>query len=72
MRTNHIHARKRACKAPLTPVRGSVSMHLVGGTREIILGFLDDGIGFDVDKAWGNGLGLVSIRERIDAIGGII
>ena len=31
---------------------------------------MDDGIGFDVDGAWGKGLGLISMSERLDAIGG--
>jgi signal transduction histidine kinase len=45
-------------------------MHLTGGPTEIRLTIVDDGIGFDVDAAWGDGIGLVSIRERLDAIGG--
>ena len=48
----------------------TVSMHLIGGPTELTLTIVDDGIGFDVDAAWGAGLGLVSIRERLDAIGG--
>jgi signal transduction histidine kinase len=27
-------------------------------------------VGFDVDAAWGKGLGLVSMSERLEAIGG--
>jgi len=42
-------------------------MLLVVRAREIFLTFLDDGIGFGVDDAWGHGLGLVTIRERLDA-----
>ena len=48
----------------------SVSMRLVGTPAELELSIADDGVGFDVDAAWGNGLGLVGIRERLDAIGG--
>ena len=48
----------------------TVSVHLIGGPTELTLTIVDDGIGFDVDAAWGVGLGLVSIRERLDAIGG--
>lgn len=48
----------------------SVSMRLVGAAAGLELSIADDGIGFDVDAAWGNGLGLVGIRERLDAIGG--
>lgn len=48
----------------------TVSMHLIGEPTEIRLTIVDDGIGFDVAAAWGDGIGLVSIRERLDAIGG--
>lgn len=48
----------------------SVSMRLAGGPTDLELSITDDGIGFDVDAAWGHGLGLVGIRERLDAIGG--
>lgn len=48
----------------------TVSVRLVGGATELRLTIVDDGIGFDVDRAWGNGLGLISMRERLDAIGG--
>jgi signal transduction histidine kinase len=30
----------------------------------------DDGIGFDVKAEWGKGLGLISMKERVEAIGG--
>ena len=30
----------------------------------------DDGVGFDVDAAWGKGLGLISMGERLEAVGG--
>jgi signal transduction histidine kinase len=32
----------------------------------------DDGAGFDVDTAWGTGLGLVSMSERIESVGGTL
>jgi signal transduction histidine kinase len=47
-----------------------VSVHLAGGPSGLILTIYDDGVGFDVEKAWGKGLGLISISERLDAIGG--
>ena len=34
------------------------------------LRILDDGLGFDVDLAFGKGLGLLSMHERLEAIGG--
>ena len=48
----------------------SVTMRLIGEPTELVLSIVDDGVGFDVDAAWGNGLGLVGIRERLDSIGG--
>jgi signal transduction histidine kinase len=36
----------------------------------LVLTILDDGAGFDVDTEWGHGLGLMSMRERLDAVGG--
>ena len=32
----------------------------------------DDGVGFDVEAAWGEGLGLISMSERIEAIEGTL
>jgi signal transduction histidine kinase len=49
-----------------------ISVHLARGVRGITLSIVDDGIGFDVDAAWGTGLGLVSMRERLDAISGTL
>ena len=47
-----------------------VTVHLSGRPDGLTLLIADDGIGFDVDAAWGNGLGLVSVRERVEAVGG--
>ena len=47
-----------------------VSVHLNGSPNELSLTIIDDGVGFDVKSAWGKGLGLVSIGERLEAIGG--
>jgi signal transduction histidine kinase len=30
----------------------------------------DNGVGFDVTGAWGKGLGLVSMQERVEAMDG--
>jgi two-component system sensor histidine kinase DegS len=35
-----------------------------------MLTILDDGTGFDVDAATSKGIGLISMRERLEAIGG--
>jgi signal transduction histidine kinase len=47
-----------------------VTVHLAGGPESLVLFVSDDGIGFDVDAALGTGLGLMSMRERLEAIGG--
>jgi signal transduction histidine kinase len=40
------------------------------GANAVILSVADDGVGFDVDAVWGRGLGLVSIAERLESVGG--
>jgi signal transduction histidine kinase len=50
----------------------NVLVHLAGRKDALELTIVDDGAGFDVDAAWGKGLGLVSMTERIEAIGGTI
>jgi two-component system sensor histidine kinase UhpB len=49
-----------------------LSVHLTGEASAVTLKIGDDGIGFDVDAAWGKGLGLISMCERIEAIGGTL
>ena len=49
-----------------------VSVHLTGGAEGITLTILDDGVGFDVSAAWGRGLGLISMTERLEALGGTL
>ena len=48
----------------------NVSVDLTGVADGIALTIVDDGVGFDVDAAWRRGLGLISVRERVEAIGG--
>ena len=48
----------------------NVSVDLRGVSDGIALTIVDDGVGFDVDAAWGKGLGLISMNERVEAIGG--
>ncbi len=47
-----------------------VSVHLGGSPFGLTLSVADDGVGFDVEAVWGKGLGLVSMRERLEAFGG--
>jgi PAS domain S-box-containing protein len=48
----------------------NVLVHLHGRSEGLLLDIIDDGVGFDVAGAWGKGLGLISMSERLDAIGG--
>ncbi|HEY6509114.1 MAG TPA: sensor histidine kinase, partial [Vicinamibacterales bacterium] len=47
-----------------------VLVELRGGPEGITLTIGDDGVGFDVDAMWGKGLGLLSLHERVEAVGG--
>ena len=51
---------------------GHVSVELRGGPTGLQLTVVDDGVGFDVDQTWRKGLGLISMRERLEAVGGSI
>jgi signal transduction histidine kinase len=55
----HGHARK-------------IAMHLKGSPSGLALTIVDDGVGFEVESMWGKGLGLVSMTERLDSIGGTV
>jgi signal transduction histidine kinase len=48
------------------------AVHLHGDARQIALSIGDDGVGFDVSAAWGKGLGLVSMRERLELVDGVL
>jgi signal transduction histidine kinase len=50
----------------------TVSVDLVGRADTLLLTIVDDGVGFDVAAAWGKGLGLVSMSERVEAVGGTL
>jgi signal transduction histidine kinase len=50
----------------------AVTIDLRGGPDGITLTVSDDGVGFDIDAAWGQGLGLISMSERVKAIGGTL
>jgi signal transduction histidine kinase len=47
-----------------------IAVHVSGEPEGLTLTIADDGVGFDVDSAWGRGLGLISMAERLDAVGG--
>ena len=50
----------------------TVAVHLQGNRDGLVLTVTDDGRGFDVPAMWGRGLGLISMAERLDAIGGTL
>ena len=48
----------------------NMSVDLISVSSGLALTIVDDGVGFDVDAAWHRGLGLISVHERVEAIGG--
>ena len=50
----------------------TVSVDLTGKTSVLTLSIIDDGVGFDVDAASTKGLGLTSMRERLEPLGGTL
>ena len=48
----------------------TVAVDLRSSSNGLALAISDDGEGFNVDAAWGTGLGLISMSERIEAVGG--
>jgi two-component system sensor histidine kinase UhpB len=48
----------------------NVWVKVSGDSNSMALAVVDDGVGFVVDGAWGDGLGLISIGERVESIGG--
>jgi signal transduction histidine kinase len=49
-----------------------VSIELRCSEGQLTLSVIDDGIGFDVERAWAKGLGLISMAERLESIGGTL
>jgi signal transduction histidine kinase len=49
-----------------------ISVDLTGGPSSVALTITDDGKGFEVDRVPDAGLGLISVRERVEAVGGIL
>ena len=48
----------------------NISVHLSGGAGRLGVTVRDDGVGFVVDATWGQGLGLISMADRVEAAGG--
>jgi signal transduction histidine kinase len=49
-----------------------VMVDLIGAPGRLELSIADDGVGFDATAALNSGLGLVSMRERVEAAGGTL
>jgi signal transduction histidine kinase len=49
-----------------------VSLDLTGGPSSVALTITDDGKGFDVNGPPHAGLGLISMRERVESVGGVL
>jgi signal transduction histidine kinase len=47
-----------------------ISVQLRKTGHGVTLAVADDGVGFDVESAWKKGLGLISMAERLESIGG--
>jgi signal transduction histidine kinase len=47
-----------------------LALNLSGTSDGLTLTIRDNGVGFDVDRAWGAGIGLRSVSERLQAVGG--
>jgi signal transduction histidine kinase len=51
---------------------GHIWVDLTGGTSSLTLTITDDGKGFDVNGVPKEGLGLISMRERVESVGGVL
>src|SRR5580765_6826653 len=51
---------------------GHIWVDLTGGPSLVALTITDDGKGFDVNGLPNAGLGLISIRERVESVGGVL
>ena len=51
---------------------GHVRVDVTGGPSTVALTITDDGMGFDVESVSHAGLGLISMRERVEAVGGAL
>jgi signal transduction histidine kinase len=47
-----------------------LTVHIGAKSDGLTLAIFDNGVGFDVNEAWGKGVGLGSMSERLQAIGG--
>ena len=50
----------------------TISVHLSGNSHRLDLTVVDDGVGFVVEGVGHQGLGLISMGERVEAMGGTL
>jgi signal transduction histidine kinase len=50
----------------------NVWMDLAGGPTGLVLSITDDGKGFDINRVPSDGLGLISMRERVESVRGVL
>jgi NarL family two-component system sensor histidine kinase LiaS len=48
----------------------TISVHVSGNSHRLALTVVDDGVGFAVEGVGHQGFGLISMGERVDAMGG--
>jgi signal transduction histidine kinase len=51
---------------------GRIWVDLTGGPSRVALTIADDGKGFDANGPPHAGLGLISMRERVESVGGVL
>ena len=62
---------RKPCRMPSSTVRPkTISVHLTGNSHRLDLTVVDDGVGFVVEGAGHQGFGLISMGERVEAMGG--
>lgn len=50
----------------------SMTVSLTGAADALRLEIVDNGVGFEVEAVWGEGVGLVSMVERVESVGGTL
>lgn len=48
----------------------AISVHVSGSAHHLAVTVVDDGVGFVIERVGHNGIGIISMRERVEAMGG--
>jgi len=51
---------------------GQIAVRVSGALDTLAVTVIDDGVGFIVDAAWGRGIGLISMSDRVQVVGGTL